>query len=82
MTYKGDAEKAPYLPFCGYLKKNYMFNNGLQILQPTWEKRQYSNVSYFFVLTTVAGFYTNCICTCPKGNMQGQSPIRNVTGNI
>lgn len=59
-----------------------MFNNGLQILQPTCEKWQYSIVSYFFVLTTVAGFYTKCICTCPKGNMQGQSPIRNVAGNI
>lgn len=39
-------------------------------------------MSHFFVLTTVAGFYTKSICTCPKGTMQGQSPIRNVTWNI
>lgn len=34
------------------------------------------------MLTTVAGIYTKCICTCPKENMLGQSPFRNVAGNI
>lgn len=49
-----------------------MFNNGLQILQPTCEKWQYSIVSYFFVLTTVAGFIQNVFAHAQKETCKGK----------
>lgn len=35
-----------------------------------------------FVLTTVVSISTKGICTYPKGDVQGQNPLRNVDGNI